>query len=908
VSHSQKNDCIMADKRVLSEIVTEFFLNTCRLCPQLTEHAVQAAARCAEMATDRARDHADAVFIPIVTGSVAEFYIEPVLPLVGDIDIMFHLSTQLAIPRGHSPPTQLPDEFSNCVKVYEIVDSNLPGYVYLELRYVLIECVEGDMYCNVKFDVESYLSNIVFSLSSSGPNSGNWLEIHGPAVAAVFAGRTHCLSVDAVQCIRCLPWPPQVADWPARHRNYNWPDSATVDRVVSNGCDVVPVAHRQCRQHKLMSIVQWRLSFSRAEIVLINSWMPVQQIVYHMLRVFVKTELSAERRGNNSEAISNYHIKTLMMWSCELKSSTFWTNDLNLIRICEHLLHTLSIWLTDARCKHYFISNCNLIDNSAVVKTIATQLAIIQEASLSTWFVDNYIQKCFMLCSTNFSKLFRDVSMELKIRNVVLKIVNWRLNTVGNDRWQSNNVASWIIPYQISYNSLTVRSSICWKTELAKIDTRLTVYFTAIAFLQVAYKMSTVGFTDELMDVLATLTGQLISTRHHSSQCSSQLSLSKATKFMKVVANSSRSTMQLIQIELSKAYLHRALRYKDSDSDSIYCLTNVYLAVLYYTTGQYQTAIDHCTLVMRSQDHSQCSSHVVQGELLPKIDGDIDNILGLTMFYQYVRTAALNQQQTQHVSNFTTKLFAHCLNIKCLSVTQTLSNNEVCRFTNYFCNKQLFIDDVLAVKSVIYNCQYQPSTVQSSQQPTFSLTGTLNTSELIELLQRSAVEHLTTYRHLEARHFGSVVTIVTTDFEALYAYKHGDYQQCLQLCTQNVHTLMYVARMNSVATCAMFIQLLDDDIVSLMALMRIVHPEHHRDNFLIGQLTLSLCLMTQCQLRQCHSVTSLAQIIHYINFTQRRYSTSSSTQRTLDHLTLTLTKRKILMYFWDRSDRLIPSH
>jgi len=86
------------------------------------------------------------------------------------------------------------------------------------------------------------------------------------------------------------------------------------------------------------------------------------------------------------------------------------------------------------------------------------------------------------------------------------------------------------------------------------------------------------------------------------------------------------------------------LRYKYSDSDSIYCLANVYLAVLYYTTGQYQTAIDHCTLVIRSQDHSQCSSHVVQGETLPKIDDNIDSVLGLAdttcrrVFYRYVCT------------------------------------------------------------------------------------------------------------------------------------------------------------------------------------------------------------------------------------------------------------------------------
>jgi len=128
------------------------------------------------------------------------------------------------------------------------------------------------------------------------------------------------------------------------------------------------------------------------------------------------------------------------------------------------------------------------------------------------------------------------------------------------------------------------------------------------------------------------------------------------------VASNSRSTVQLIEIELSKAYLYRALRCKDSDS--IYCLANVYLALLYYITGQYRTAIDHCTLVERVQDHSRCSSHVVQGELLPKIDDEIDNVLGLAVFYQYVRTAALNQQQqTQHVSVLTTD----CLHIICTS-------------------------------------------------------------------------------------------------------------------------------------------------------------------------------------------------------------------------------------------------
>ena len=276
-------------ERVVEEIVTKFFLNTCRLSLKLSEPAVQAAALCGQFA---ARHPTERDCIPLTTGSVAEFYIEPMIPHIGDIDVMYHDSTMLAIPAGHPPPTQLPDEFDNYVKVYEIVDSHLPGYVYLPLRYLLTECPQDAVYNTVEYDGNLYLSNRWYAdgqqISIYGPmtttvhggslyfekhggTTGSVVSnTHGPAVLTIYPG-SQLLSTDAVYCIRCLVWPPQAADWPTRHRNYGWPDSATVDRVVSNGCDVVGVAHRQCRHDEWMSKQQWRLSFSRAEIVLVNS-------------------------------------------------------------------------------------------------------------------------------------------------------------------------------------------------------------------------------------------------------------------------------------------------------------------------------------------------------------------------------------------------------------------------------------------------------------------------------------------------------------------------------------------------------------------------------------------------------------------------------------------------------------
>jgi len=899
----------MSDDCVVSEIVTEFFLNTCQLrTPR--EHAVRAALYCCHTANVHPDDDVHANYVPLITGSVAEFYIEPMLPLVGDIDIMYHRNTELAIPRGHPPPTQLPAEFHNYVKVFEIIDSHLPGYVYLELRHLLTECSDNGNYKAVDYDTQPYAKNSVIPINTY---KGLHTERHGPASCTRVPEIGY--HIDTVPCVHCLTWPPQAADWQTRHRNYGWPDTGPVDRVISNGCDVVPVAHRRCRQHEWMGTYQWRLSFSRAEILLINSWMQEQQIVYHMLRVFIKIE-SFKNRSKPS-VISNYHIKTLMLWACELKPRSWWTDNTNLVRICTQLLHTLRVWLTDTHCSHYFVSDCNLTDDSFKSKWFGRKLMSVDESWLSTWFVNNYIRRCSQFCPNYAARSFVDLTTNIKLQNAVSEVVLWRLNTVLLDSGPAFYIAEYGIPVIVFSWSLTGQPCVCTMTELGKIDKAFTVYFTATAFLHVVRKIRSSGFTNDLMDVLATVLGQSLA-RRYSNQRNSVLSLCKASKLMSelVLGNTPFNTTQMVKTELSKAYLHTTLRCKDSDSDSIYCLTNVYLAVLYYTTGQYQAAIDHCTLVTRSQDHLQCTSRVVQGDVLPKIDDNIDNALGLSVLYQYVRTSALNhQQETEHALVYTTQLFAHYLLSACLSVTSDVKLTQAAERQQYMkrvgITQQLFTADLLLfvcanhlsenklrLRLALPNCQ-RMSTIAAE----------LNKSDMVELLQKSAVEHLTTYRQLKAQIFCPVTTIVTTDYEALYAYKCGDYQQCLQLSTQNVHTLLSADSIsivpdNPVPTHPEFIQLLDDDIVSLTALTVIVNPEcrnpesvagkfnDKRQYVCISPLTLSLYLMTQCQLKLHHHVSSLKQTLDYVKVAQERHPV----QWTLDRLTLKLAERKAVSY------------
>jgi len=571
----------------------------------------------------------------------------------------------------------------------------------------------------------------------------------------------------------------------------------------------------------------------------------------------------------------------------------------NVVRNCVVLLYNLTDWMKNKNCPHYFVNNCNLIDASLHVEIIATQLVSITEPWLSTWFVNNYIRQCTQLCPDRVSRLFDDVSTSMKLQNAVSAAVDWRLNSVLYDLFAVCSSAEFFVARSVWGFPLTAELSAYWMNELAKIDFCLCDYFNAIAFQYIASRIAQNRFNEELLDVLATLVGQFVGKRRYRNQLSSVLSMSQAAKVMKVVANNSRNTVQLIEIELSKAYLYRALRRKDSDSDSIYCLTNVYLAILHYVTGQYHMAIDHCTLVTRSQDHSQCSSHVVQGELLPKIGDDIDTALGLAVFYQCLRAAALNEQQTQDVSVLTTVLFAHNLYINCVSVItcRQLSNSEVQRYTKYIVEaEQPFITDVLLLKSLKMlskrQFHYKPRSEQCGTQTTNAIEP--DTSELGELLQQSAVEHFTTFRQLQNQNYGSVATIVTTECEALYAYKRGDYQRCLQLSSENVLTLFNDAHLLTSFALLAFIGLLDDDIVSLTALTLIVNPACRQlsNDSVVTQRALSLYLMTQCQLKLRHSLASLTKTLNSIEVAQSRLPAD----RTLDQLTLKLAERKAAIY------------
>ena len=167
----------------------------------------------------------------------------------------------------------------------------------------------------------------------------------------------------------------------------------------------------------------------------------------------------------------------------------------------------------------------------------------------------------------------------------------------------------------------------------------------------------------------------------------------------------------------------------------------------------------------------------------------------------------------------------------------------------------------------------------------------MDTSKLVDLLQWSAVEHLTTCRELEARN-------VDTDFKAVYAYKCGQYQHCLQLSIRKLTAVKDRGVLGRpVIIHPLLIQLLDDDIVSLIG---------RRDAFVIvHQLSLSLYLTAQCQIKLRHSPTSLATTLDDVPLARARVKHRQDKlnsaidhvdDRDINQLLLTFVEQKILRY------------
>jgi hypothetical protein len=428
----------------------------------------------------------------------------------------------------------------------------------------------------------------------------------------------------------------------------------------------------------------------------------------------------------------------------------------------------------------------------------------------------------------------------------------------------------------VKYSSILDGSVIReWRREFGEIDQRLAdAYLTPMFSLSL---LSRINATSNAIDasVLDALT--IVLTNHEgflamSTSETSCISLVQKALYLLQLCGDTRNTRSSILLLLSFAYLQKVKRHNTNYDDSSASLVAVYSSVLYYITGQYKKAIVNCRCVLRLYSaQSQHVAYVAEGECLPKISDDVDNVSGLAVLYQYVYVKFSGRDShTAHVNVFSAHLFAHYLMLESRRYLER-SENSVKRammkqYKSDFCNTlNPFVTDLMLLYVF---CKTRFAQDDQLSQSTKSIPLQFKAREFNRLLVAHSVEHLTSIRQVLSRDFISLCEIATTDLEAMLDYKCGLYERCFQLNKRNLEILSTHSMHLSVPLMGCMTHVLDDNLASLHAAFSMVSKD---DSGNILQMTLTVYMLALVELKRCrHAVHKVIDMLRIISILQQR--------------------------------------
>src|SRR6218665_3346347 len=704
----------------MEEIPSEFIINTCQMLPMSCDVVYDI-------------DYLSRSNCSIFCGSAMEFYIRPLNTCIADVDELHFKNDELAFS-GDFP--ELPSDVSglrDSIECYKIEPYlNYPGFV--QLRY-FGKVNYNWKYKKSQFNSRSFSDSYVYlvadmaaAVAEVGQEQGIENTTSGPAIKLyLYAGFE---ALDTVTSLWCPQWPKEAQGWPKRPRRNGWPTIETISEVLGNGCHVVYAQHRSCRDDKY----QWRLSFSTAEVILLQSWTKIQQIVYHLLRFFAKRDLIQNDCLKEDEVLCTYYLKTLMLWTCEEKPPEWWDSR-SVIVICCEMLKKLSELLKKGYCPNYFIPEANLFHEQSrpsILDKIKRKLKEFSDSKiLSHYFVKDYIHSFINRQFINKNLHFADY-----LRSI---LILWS----DREPLSLDIFFSYVFLYCNAHSRLTIKSegqcttfdvgSLCLivKFHLLTQERIITVpenvwcftYLSSAAFcLNAAYGLGSgkISWESEVYfmfvkELYVKPYKYIVRCQYHrypdSTTAGSQFPFLRAQTILEQLSGlDSCSEFQLVSL-LSKGFLKKALEtsFISDDSQSLIAVpaTLVYLAALHFAAAEYQTTVDLCLKVLQELPvffHSE----TLNAGCLFFID-DVLRIVGFCLlsrkFSGHVHS---NKSQIYLDLRLTPELFAYYLT---LTSTERMSKQLKLNFnlsTASFPLDQLFA--VSIKRKFNFLMKYRPST------------------------------------------------------------------------------------------------------------------------------------------------------------------------------------------------------
>lgn len=218
--------------------------------------------------------------------------------------------------------------------------------------------------CNDKKYLSGHrIQNSVLKKMTSGRSRDDQtsIGIHGPAVSVEYSTVLNAdniqtygvrIPLDMVYAVQVKQWPPEATEWVQRVKKGNWLGDDLIESIVSEGCHVVPVAHK----HSLNPDIEWRISFAATEKRMARNAVTDGQrqcyIYFKMLRHLCLKDL---------EVISSYCLKTVFFYACEVVPKVLWETHTGQCLL--YLIDSLICCVQQRNIPSFFVPGNNLVDN-----------------------------------------------------------------------------------------------------------------------------------------------------------------------------------------------------------------------------------------------------------------------------------------------------------------------------------------------------------------------------------------------------------------------------------------------------------------------------------------------------------------------------------------------------------------
>jgi len=514
------------------------------------------------------------------------------------------------------------------------------------------------------------------------------------------------------------------------------------------------------------------------------------------------------------------------------------------------------------------------------------------------------------------SPLLQDICSCDKLERAVHAVVDWRQKSLSKELYTEYYKSEMMILSIVAFFRRDAAGIVMITEELQNFDMRLREYFIILTSLRVAYTVSIHSLTADQLEILWTLLdlrdAAVGSMNIGENEYREHVLIRRAITLARL-NNFGSNALEMLCNEMSKAFLHCCIAY--GQKSTYYSVVRILLAALNFQSGHYQAVTNWCEELLNriSVDCDILCS--IGAECLPHIGENVDSVFGLVVFYEYVQRQVLNpdvrHQQQQSTLAFTTELLAHYLYLEC--PTEEKSKSSKLTKNSYqqhlYKSKQPLLCDVLLFKEMKMQQSSECAEIPAGNAMTTEASpasNSIDSSLIVISLQLVSLEKLITFRQAMVRELHSEQFPVLNEFEALYAYKCGLFEECLEMCRNHVNMLLRAGcARNQLYPIALpqFVSVLDGELVSLSGVIGILHPVlfllmlQVPDYECMSVLTLSLYLMVQCQQKLQH--TSLSESLRVIRFVHDEMYPADDSEYFIDRLILKLTYRSLKLYIGD---------